>query len=121
MLIIIAATVIALAFSLYVLKIQKTDPSQLREPRGALMTVGIQIICGDCSGDDERPVKTYLDRFGNCGHCGGHSYELAANRAVYAQHLRTARLAEYENTANPGRVLPFESPSRAVRADKIAV
>ncbi|HVF90136.1 MAG TPA: hypothetical protein VNH22_08705 [Blastocatellia bacterium] len=121
MLIIIAATVLALAFSLYMIKSQKTDPSQLREPRGSLMTVGVQIICGDCSGDDERPVKTYLDRFGNCGHCGGHSYELAANRAVYAHHLRAARLAEYDNATNPGRVIPFESPSRSARADKIAV
>lgn len=121
MLIIIAATVIALAFSLYVIKSQKTDPSQLREPRGSLMTVGVQIICGDCSGDGERPLKTYLDRFGNCAQCGGHSYELAANRAVYAQHLRAARLAEYESASNPGRVIPFESPSRAVRADKVAV
>jgi len=121
MLIIIAATVIALAFSLYVIKSQKTDPTQLREPRGSLMTVGVQIICGDCSGEDERPLKTYLDRFGNCAQCGGHSYELAANRAAYAQHLRATRLAEYESALNPGRVIPFESPSRAVRADKVAV
>jgi hypothetical protein len=84
--------------------------------------VGVQIICGDCSGDGELPLKTYLDRHGNCSQCGGHSYELAANRAIYAQQLRKVRLAEqHDAELNPGRVIPFESPSRAARADKIAV
>ncbi len=122
MLIIVAATIATLAlFSFYYMKSYKTDPNQLTEPRGGLVSIGVQIICGDCSGEADSPVKTYLDRFGNCSSCGGHSYELAANRAIYAYHLRATRLEEIERERQSGRVIPFESPSRVVRTDKIAV
>lgn len=120
MLIIIAVTVIALAVTyLVTTKSHQPDSAQLSEPRTSLLTVGVQIICGDCCGDDERPRKTYLDRFGNCMDCGGHSYILASNRAVYGLQLRAARLAEYENELGNGRVLPFGT--RTQRTEKIAV
>jgi hypothetical protein len=52
--------------------------TELAEPRGSVPVVGIQIICGNCAGEQKSPVKTYLDRFGRCSLCGGHSYILAA-------------------------------------------
>jgi hypothetical protein len=124
MLIIIAATMIVIALTtLILLKSHKTDPAQLSEPRTSLISMGVQIICGDCSGDESRPLKTYLDRHGNCSHCGGHSYILAANRALYAQQIMAERRMESEAAATSGRVIPFEVPfgARGSRTDKIAV
>ena len=124
MLIIIAATLIVFALTtLILLKSHKTDPAQLSEPRTSLLTMGVQIICGDCSGEESRPLKTYLDRHGNCSQCGGHSYILAASRALYAQQLIAQRRLESEAAATSGRVIPFEVPygARGARTEKIAV
>ena len=124
MLIIITATIIVFALTtLILMKSHKTDPAQLNEPRPSLLTMGVQIICGDCSGDESRPLKTYLDRHGNCSQCGGHSYILASSRALYAQQIMAERRLESEATAGSGRVIPFEVPygSRGARTEKIAV
>jgi hypothetical protein len=124
MLIIVAATMIVLTLSLLlIMKNYKPDPAQLSEPRAAQVNLGVQIICGDCSGEEDRPRKTYLDRFGTCNECGGHSYVLASGRIVYAQQLINGRLAEYESAKGTGRVIPFGVPAgaRGPRADKIAV
>ncbi|HJQ70535.1 MAG TPA: hypothetical protein VKA70_16275 [Blastocatellia bacterium] len=124
MLIIIAATLIVFALTtLILLKSHKTDSAQLSEPRTSLITMGVQIICGDCSGDESRPLKTYLDRHGNCSQCGGHSYILAASRALYAQQIIAERRLESEAAASSGRVIPFEMPygARGARTEKIAV
>jgi len=122
MMIIITASLVALGLTyLIVTKTRKVDPNQLNETRFAPLTVGVQIICGDCSGDSITPIKTYLDRTGNCSQCGGHSFLLASSLGVYAEHMRLARIAEYAGAANNGRVIPFESPSRAARSEKIAV
>lgn len=124
MLIIITATIIVFALTtLILMKTHKTDPTQLAEPRTSLLTMGVQIICGDCSGEESRPLKTYLDRHGNCSQCGGHSYILASSRALYAQQIMAERRLESEATAGNGRVIPFEVPygSRGARTEKIAV
>lgn len=122
MLIIIAATIIALGLtSLFILKGHKTDHAQLSEPRSAIPTLGVQIICGDCAGDGLIPYKTYLDHKGNCQQCGGHSYELASILAVHALQMRAARMAEPQGASSNGRVIPFEVPARASRSEKIAV
>ncbi|HVG21542.1 MAG TPA: hypothetical protein VNI02_21065 [Blastocatellia bacterium] len=122
MLIIIAATVIALCLtSLLILKGPKTDHSHLSEPRATIPTMGVQIICGDCSGDALSPYKTYLDHNGNCQQCGGHSYELASTLAVHALQVRAARMAESQSAPSSGRVIPFEVPARSARSEKIAV
>ena len=73
---------------------------QLSEPRVSIVTVGVQIICGDCSGNTDRPLKTYLDRHGHCAQCGGRSYMLASNRTVYANQLTSARLSERASTGD---------------------
>lgn len=122
MLIIIAATVIALGLTtLFILKGHKTDPAQLNEPRPAIPMMGVQIICGDCAGEGLSPHKTYLDHKGNCQECGGHSFELASVLAINAMQMRAARVAEAHATSGSGRVIPFEVPARASRSEKIAV
>lgn len=123
MLTMMVATMIALGLAgVVLLKSRTNDPAQLEQPRGGLLTVGIQIICGDCSGYEERPIKTYLDRSGNCSHCGGTSYLLASAVGVNIALLRADRLREAQIVSSRGRVIPFEMPgSRVNRSDRIAV
>lgn len=122
MLTIIVATTIAISLACIVLMKRPADPGQLSQPRPALLTIGIQIICGDCSGDQSTPVKTYLDRSGNCSHCGGRSYLLASAVAINSMAFRAARLREARFAPSQGRVIPFELPgSRAARTERIAV
>jgi hypothetical protein len=120
MLTIIVAVMIAISLACIVLmKARATDPAQLNQPRSALLTIGIQIICGDCAGDEWQPVKTYLDRFGNCSQCGGRSYVLASAVAASGA-LSRARKRDLQVAAGMGRVIPFELGSRT-RSEKIAV
>jgi hypothetical protein len=122
MLIIIVTAAIALGW--VYLRPRLADPARLAEPHLSLPAFnGIQIICGDCAGEAEFPKKTYMDRFGHCAQCGGSNFMLAADRGLYAQKLRAARLSGYERAAKESRVLPFEArfPARAVQAEKIAV
>jgi hypothetical protein len=122
MLIIIAATIMALTLTaLFLVKGQKTDPAQLNEPRTSIPTMGVQIICGDCSGEGLIPFKTFLNHSGNCDHCGGHSYLLASSLALHAMQMRAERVAQYQSESSNGRVIPFEVPARVSRSEKIAV
>src|SRR4029078_1079878 len=65
-----------------ILKTRADDSAQLSEPRAAILTIGVQIICGDCCGDDPRPIKTHLGRTGHCAQCRGRSYMLASRRTM---------------------------------------
>ncbi len=123
MLTIIVATVIAISLACFVLmKSRTTESSQLDQPRPALLAIGVQIICGDCSGEDQHPVKTYMNRYGSCSQCGGTSYLLASAVAANTLFSRAARLREAQIATSHGRVIPFEVPgSRTSRSEKIAV
>src|SRR6185295_640602 len=123
MLTIMVVTMIAIGLaSVVLLKSRTTDPAQLGQRRHGLLTVGVQIICGDCSGFEERPIKTYLDNSGNCSHCGGTSYLLASSVGVNIALLRADRVREAQIVSSHGRVIPFEMPaSRTARPDRIAV
>jgi hypothetical protein len=84
--------------------------------------LGVQIICGDCSGESYRPNRTYLDLNGHCARCGGSSYLLASIVASYRAQARAQRLREVHSGSSRGRVIPFESPvARASRSKRIAV
>ena len=74
-----AAFMLSLAVVYLLARSYSAPHSQLMEPRSTTLVLGVQIICGDCASDDGPPIKTYVDRFGNCERCGGHSYMLAAN------------------------------------------
>ena len=122
MLTIIVATVIALSMACLVLmKGRITDSGKLDQPRPALLTIGVQIICGDCSGENEHPIKTYLNRHGSCSQCGGTSYLLASAVAANILLSRASRVREAQIASSHGRVIPFEVPgSRTSRSEKIA-
>ena len=105
MLEIIAASTCAVALTIIV-KSHKSDSWQLTESRATMQTIGVQIICGDCSGDDDRPLKTYLGRDGLCGQCGGRSYILASARFSPAQQVMMARLLEHQS---PPGLEPFKA------------
>lgn len=123
MLTIIVATVIALSVAgLVLMKSRITESDQLEQPRPGLLEMGVQIICGDCSGDENHPIKTYMNRYGSCSQCGGSSYLLASAAAANGVMLRAARVREAQIASSHGRVIPFEVPgSRTSRSEKIAV
>ena len=98
--VIILASAFALLLTCFLKKNYSDNSSQLAEPRSTVVTTGIQIICGDCSGEEGLPKKTYLDSFGNCSQCGGHSYILAANRVIYAQQLIATRRLQYKGASD---------------------
>lgn len=89
----VITTLLILAFAVKYTLSRAHNQRQLSEPRAGIVTIGIQIICGDCSGDTERPVKTYLDRHGNCAQCGGHSYMLASSRHLHVAQFTSAHHA----------------------------
>jgi hypothetical protein len=121
MMIIIAATIFALSLTaLFLVKGRKEDPAQLRMQRPQIPTMGVQIVCGNCSGDNMMAHKTYLDFNGNCHECGGHSYILASTLAMQMLHLRAQRVAEQTASASR-RVIPFDAAARAARSEQIAV
>ena len=62
--------------------------NRLNEPRAERKLVGIQIICGNCAGDEARPRRTYLSEFDTCVQCGGDSFVLASN--TYRPTVTTA-------------------------------
>ena len=123
MLTIMIATVVALSLAgLVLIKSRANDPEQLDQPRPDLLTIGVQIICGDCAGEESQPVKTYMNRYGSCSQCGGTSYLLASIVAANGLAYRVAQLRESQIAASNGRVLPFEVPGvRTSRSEKIAV
>lgn len=100
------ASALALLLTYFMVKGYGNNSSQLAEPRSVIVTAGIQIICGDCAGEEDLPKKTYLDSFGNCSQCGGHSYILAANRVIYAQQLIAARLSQYQAASDKRAAAP---------------
>ncbi len=93
------------ALALFViLSLRKNNDAQLVEPLVASPTMGIQIICGNCSGEGERPIRTFLNRYGDCERCGGHSYVLASHAYVNRwQKINEAAEAFYRASTG-GRV-----------------
>jgi len=88
----IGASIISLGLAYGLSKLAKLDEGRLIQPHNDLLTVGVQIVCGNCCGEAESPRKTYLDRSGNCAQCGGRSYILASTRIVYAQQIIDSHL-----------------------------
>jgi len=74
----LVSTISILLVAAYLLSKRFQDNATLSRPPIEMLRIGVQIICGDCCGDSDRPIKTYLDQFGRCGQCGGRSYVLAS-------------------------------------------
>ena len=116
MLIITATVITALVIVSIVLTSNRPDPAQLNEPRGSLPMMGIQIVCGNCAGDEFRPRRTYLDRSGNCSQCGGQSYLLASSVYGYGQGKQGLD-DDVDRIVVNAKVLAFDP----ARVNKIAV
>jgi hypothetical protein len=114
MVIITLASAFALLLTFFLTKGYGNESSRLMEPRSIIVSTGIQIICGDCSGEDALPRKTYLDSLGNCSQCGGHSFILAAHRFIYTQQLVATRLLQYQAAGDNRRMLPFYLPESSI-------
>ncbi len=108
MLAFVLPSVLALALACLVLRYSKPNASRLSERHERLM-VAVQIICGDCSGDDARPLRTCLDSTGRkCEQCGGTSYTLASSLAVKTGHRFAAGFTGTAKGQRSARVLSFE-------------
>jgi hypothetical protein len=107
--------------ALFLLKTRTQDSGQLHNPRPQIPTMGVQIVCGNCSGDNLIAVKTFLDHEGNCEVCGGHSFVLASALASSMLQQRALRAVEAAVAAGGGRVIPFDPAARSVRSEKVAV
>jgi hypothetical protein len=117
-------TLVLLTACIFTYKKYKETTMQLFEPRGLVKTSVVQIICGDCSGESEIPVRTFLSDHGNCLKCGGYSYVLASTLAANSMiHQLEKRLFENE-TKLPvgGSVISLEQhlAARAGRVTKLA-
>jgi hypothetical protein len=126
MIIITASLVLGLVIAGVAFANRRSDDAQLTEPRASLPTMGIQIICGNCAGEDERPNRTYLDRFGDCSQCGGHSYLLASTlyaQSQYAQSQKGGQASQVEAALSSGRVLSFNAqrPKRSVSGSNVEI
>ncbi len=53
-------SLLAGAISTYIILLRRLNSNfiDLSEPRNLIKLVSVQIICGDCAGEDEAPIKT---------------------------------------------------------------
>lgn len=110
---------VATAALYYATRRHKERSEQLAEPRHVFARIGVQIICGDCSGESDPPIKTHMDRSGHCELCGGVSFILASNRGAHPRRLRLP--IEPFEAKSPSRVYAFEPrASREARSRKLA-
>ena len=110
----VIATISLIALAYILTRAQSNPRATLLEPRGEMLTLAVQIVCGDCSGDEARPIKSYLDRHGRCAHCGGSSYALASRIASYSpiaarsENIFLTRIGDRINTDHPNSVEPLK-------------
>jgi|ERR1044072_5198579 hypothetical protein len=96
---------------------------QAVEPRNLIKLVGVQIICGDCAGEDEVPAKTYLTAQDKCARCGGNSYVLASAFESTVMLFNALQIFEAAARENSDNVISIEEhiASRVEKNQKIAV
>jgi hypothetical protein len=104
-------TILALVLAYLALRYSKLDASRLSGRRREQLMVVVQIICGDCSGDAARPVRTCLDSSGRrCAQCGGTSYALASGLAATARRAMPATSSSTSEFISPtARVQSLEA------------
>ena len=93
----IGLPILAFTVAFGLLKFATLKEGSFNDPHANQLRIGVQIICGDCAGGAESPVKTYLDRRGTCAQCGGRSFMLASTRIVYAHQLMLSCLSDRES------------------------
>jgi hypothetical protein len=128
----IVVSIIALAAAgLFIWKRNIENSAQLLYSRSYLKTLGVQIVCGNCAGDGEMAVRTFLDINGNCSQCAGTSFVPASTLGVYALLARQAQMYENQShlygmetgvDSHSGRVISLKDhlATRAGRVEKLA-
>lgn len=111
MLIAILTGIFALIFTYLLTRNHYGDSAQLLESSAASRVSEIAIICGDCCGDAEKPVQTYLDASGNCAACGGRSYILAADDQGDVLLPALARMEGHKGKPGDIRLLAYKTPA----------
>jgi hypothetical protein len=108
---------------LAILATRKKTEEEMMISHTKSFAVPVQIVCGDCAGEDNRPKRTCLNAQGQCERCGGHSYVLASTIVVQTLRARIAQLSIPDSPLSYGRVLPFEvlAQKQKSRMNKIAV
>ena len=117
----VIATISLVALAHVLTRAQSNPHATLVAPRGEMLTLAVQIVCGDCSGDEARPVKSFLDRQGRCARCGGSSYALASRLAGYSPIAATSDnifLTRIADRINPDHSTPVE-PLKRLQLDRI--
>ena len=122
--IVIAASAMAAAVAVMILRKQEDQQAELDERRGSAVSLPILIICGDCCGEFKEPRRTCMDVFGRCSTCGGTSYVLAISvisHRAWSNQFPFGPLQQVPGRLQrPGaKVLPFDTQSLPAR--KIAV
>ena len=128
----ITLSVFALAaVGFFIWKKNNSDTSQLLDSRAYLKTLGVQIICGNCSGEGELPLRTFLDVNGTCSQCAGTSYVPASTIGVYTLLAKQAQMYGNQSflyematgiESGNGRVVSFKDhlATRGERVEKLA-
>jgi hypothetical protein len=95
----------------------------LAEPRNLIKLVGVQIICGDCAGEDEVPAKTFLNAQDKCARCGGNSYVLASAFESTVMLFNALQIFEAAARDTTAKVVSIEDhiAARVEMNQKIAV
>jgi len=65
--------------------LRQREALQIRRQQGRqafTRSLPVQIVCGDCMGDEMSPRRTFLGMSERCSRCGGNSYILASALAT---------------------------------------
>lgn len=115
---------IMILFALLIVKRREALQVRRQQERRALTrSLPVQIICGDCMGDEHSPRRTFLGIYERCSRCGGSSYVLAS---ALASNVRLHHLVEASwrnDETNSAQVLSMEDhlTNREDRKRQIAV
>lgn len=88
--------ILGLASVYFIIRNRDSAPSQSPEPRQTIVVLGVQIICGDCSGDARPSSAIYMNRLADCPQCGEPSYVAATKAARPAQSQIHSGLRSYK-------------------------
>lgn len=100
-----------------------SSPVQAAAPRNLIKLVGVQVICGDCAGDEEVPAKTYLTAQDKCSRCAGNSYVLASAFESTIMLFNALQIFEATARDSSAKVISIEEhiAARVETNQKIAV
>ena len=115
--------IIALTAFLIVKRREALQIRRQQERRAFTRNLPIQIVCGDCMGDEISPRRTFLGIYERCSHCGGSSYILASALAINMRVHHAEQALPMNAETTDSHVISFKEhlAAREDRNQKIAV